>query len=384
MKEKILIVDDEESVRNILYRTLSGEGYSCELSEDGIDALKKVGEGHFDAVLTDIMMPGMDGLELLRRIKKLDDDIVVIVLTGYGSMESAVEAMRWGASDYITKPIPNLDSVEIALRRSIENRNIRRELAALKRVNKMKDDFLSIVFHELYTPLTSVKASLSLLSGGHLGDLNDEQKKVLNILKEESGRLGHIISRVLLMAELQSGDVDLSWGCVDARDIVAGVLASFRGEIEAAHLRVECSGLKDLPPLHCDGKHIRVVFENLVENAVKFNREGGWVSIRARREGDWAEFEVSDGGIGIAPENLERIFDKFQQVEDPMTRKVGGLGLGLSISRRIVELHGGRIWAESEPGEQTSFKFTLPLHEAPHAGVDRITKTQFKTRPTGE
>ncbi len=242
---------------------------------------------------------------------------------------------------------------------AIENARLVEALRAAYRklgeLDRMKSDFIAIASHELRTPLSLVLGYASLLQQQGTGG-----RELEGVLRAAT-RLKNIIETMLNLRYLETGEMVLSREVFDLREEVALACETYRSLAESSALTIECI-LPETPLIvRADREKIRLVLDNLLSNAVKFNSPGGRVKVRAIHRPEMAEIVVADTGIGIPPEALPRIFERFYQAEDPMTRRYGGLGLGLSIVREMVERHGGRVWAESTPGEGSRFYVRLPL-----------------------
>jgi len=237
------------------------------------------------------------------------------------------------------------------------------------RLNEMKSDFISRVSHELKTPLASIRAASDIIAQAKIGALNHKQEKMLRIITQETGNLVCLIEDLLDMSEIESGRISLSFRRCSLADAARASLDHFRGRYRQKQVALLDSLPPACPHVHADPGRIRQVFDNLLSNALKFTPAGGRVELRviAEERGDrtggrrMLQASVSDTGVGIQRRELERIFDKFHQAESLNTRAAGGAGLGLSISKFLVEAHGGEIWVESQPGAGSTFFFSLPI-----------------------
>lgn len=234
----------------------------------------------------------------------------------------------------------------------------------LKKLLQVKSDFLSLISHELKSPLTVIQGYLTLLTKKQMGSLNPEQEEGLSVAAHEADHLNYLINQILDLSQLDSGKFELNPEPIDVAELLRHSLAALRGAAKKSlvsfRVRLSPAARRALG----DGNKIKQVFRNILENALKFSPEGGTVSIRGEKRDGKLVYSVSDRGIGIPDDELEKVFDRFYQVKNPLTMKFGGMGLGLAISKNIVELHGGRIWAESKPGKGTAVFFTLPAEGA--------------------
>lgn len=235
-----------------------------------------------------------------------------------------------------------------------------KELVKLRQLDTMKDNFISTVSHELRTPLTSMLASVSLIRQGFAGAISDQQNDLLSIVHRNAERLKAIINDLLDLSRLESGRTQLSFEKVNLDQMVRDCLSEIESLAAEKKIRIQASlqfgGVIELDPMK-----IQQVLINLVGNALKFTPEGGEVTVETRKSKESARIRVKDTGIGIPEDQLEKVFRRFYQVEDTLTRSKQGTGLGLPICKRIVELHGGKIRAESVMGQGSCFEFTLPI-----------------------
>ena len=220
METRILIVDDEKAIRDFLYEALTRlGGFSVELAENGEEALKKIEKENFDLVLTDMKMPKMDGLQLIAEIAKSKPETLMVLLTGHGSIDSALEAMKRGASDYLSKPI-NLDELLVRLRKVLDERQrfislkdyateLEKANQELRKIDEMKSEFVSVASHELRTPLAAIKNAVQLMLQGKTGEINENQKKFLSMAERNINRLTSILNSLLDLSRIESGKIRL-------------------------------------------------------------------------------------------------------------------------------------------------------------------------------
>jgi len=226
-------------------------------------------------------------------------------------------------------------------------------------LDRLKSDFISVASHELRTPLSLILGYATMLRE-QVGEAAGPQ---LDVVLRAALRLKQIIETMLNLRYLETGQLIVSCEHFDLRELVSEACDDYRSMAEASGLVMQIQVPRKSLVLWADRDKIRVVLDNLLSNAVKFTPRGGRIRLTVARRGNQAEVAVADTGIGIPSEALERIFEPFQQVEDPMTRRHGGMGLGLSIVKGLVELHGGQVWAESVPGRGSRFVFVLPVEQ---------------------
>jgi len=242
------------------------------------------------------------------------------------------------------------------------------ETGEKSRLNDLKSDFISRVSHELKTPLASIRAASDVIAQAKIGALNRKQEKMLRIITEETGNLVCLVEDLLDISEIESGRIELEFGRCSLSEAARASLEQFKVRYREKGVALLDAVLPACPPIQADTKRIRQVFHHLLSNALKFTPAGGRVELKVaveEQEGDdgmrtMLVASVSDSGIGIARKDLERIFDKFHQTENLNTRSAGGSGLGLSISKFLVEAHGGELWVDSHPGAGSTFFFTIP------------------------
>ena len=382
MRQKILIVDDEREIRTLLSKALTKHGgFQIDVSENGEEALKKMEGDQFDLVLTDLMMPKMDGLELISRVAASQPNTLTVLMTGHVSIDSALEAMKRGASDYLTKPL-NLDEMFIRLRKVLEERNrfvslkdyaseLERANQELKRLDQLKSEFVSVASHELRTPLAAIKNSVHLILKGRTGAINEAQTKFLSMAERNIDRLTNILNDLLSLSRIESGRIEMRMETLNIRELLEWITVSLSPQAQVKSIRLEAEIADVLPLVYADRDKIEQIMTNLIGNALKFTPEEGQVLVTAHpppadpegKGGQMVSVSVQDTGPGISAEHLEAIFEKFYQVEGSLQRSVGGTGLGLAITKGLVEALNGKIWVESEVGSGSTFTFTLPVSQ---------------------
>lgn len=268
---------------------------------------------------------------------------------------------------HLEKPFPRIINSESAC---IEDDNGRylgivvllRDVSKEREIEQMKSDFVSLVSHELRTPLVAIKGAADNLLDGLAGELNDTQKDCLVLSKRNIDRLNRLISDLLDISRIEAGKIQLNKQPADAASIVKDVLGLFQASAKEKNIALESLLSEELPLVTIDSDKINQVLTNLVGNALKFTPAQGKIIVKVFRAENFLRVEVKDTGVGIPKQDLEKVFDKFYQVDrNKSFTSVKGTGLGLPISKGIVERHGGKIWAESEAGQGSKFIFTLPV-----------------------
>lgn len=235
------------------------------------------------------------------------------------------------------------------------------QLEHLRQIDALKDQFLSILSHELRTPVNAITGFGSILADEVAGPLSDEQHAYLRKMLKGADILLVLINDLLDMSRIQAGKFSLEPQLMSLHHVAEDVVSHLKPLADQCHHRIEVDVPADLPDLLADAQRVGQVLTNLTNNAIKFTPEGGTIRIAARREGGGIRCEVCDTGIGIAPQDVTKLFQPFTQLDMSHTRRVGGTGLGLSISKALVEAHGGQIGVDSTPGMGSTFWFTLPL-----------------------
>jgi signal transduction histidine kinase len=277
-----------------------------------------------------------------------------------------VEAVnKQGGQQFIQEDVETLMALAAQAAVAIENARLvgalRKAYDRLGQLDRLKSDFIAIASHELRTPLSLILLYAAVLRG-QLGDASGTQ---VEAVQRAAMRLKNIIDTMLNLRYLETGQMDLAPACFDLRAEVEGACEDYEALAETGGVELFANVPDGEVLVFADREKVRVMLDNLISNAVRFTPPGGRVRVMLGGQGDEVEVAVIDTGIGIAPEELERIFDRFYQVEDPMTRRHGGMGLGLTIVKELVNLHGGRVWAESVPGQGSRFVVALPTRVSP-------------------
>ena len=374
---RILIVDDEAALATALARTLQNEGYSTTSVTNATRAVPLLqtaltSGSPFDVLITDLMMPEMNGIALLRAALQEDEHLAVVVMTGHGTIDSAVAAMKNGALDFIEKPF-NLTVIRPVLSRAFAVRRLRRENAALvarvaertqeleaanselSSVNRELEAFAHTVAHDLRTPLHAMMGFAELLSSEKPGALNDVQKEYLLDIQDSGERLTHLTKHLLDIALLGSGRLERE--SVNVAEMVTEVLTELRRSSPDRELTL-CIG--PLPEASADRTLLREVFVNLLSNAIKFTgkTQDPRIEIDGWHEAGHAVYRVRDNGAGFDPREARSLFMPFRRLH--AGDQFEGTGVGLSLVRRIVERHGGQVTAEGEVGRGACFRISLP------------------------
>ena len=379
----ILVVDDVLENRDLLERRLVRQGHTVVAAQSGKEALQLVGEQSFDLILLDIMMPEMDGLEVLERLKSASTlrHIPVVVISALDDMDSVARSIEMGAEDYLSKPF-NPVLLKARVNACLEKKRMRdREVELyeqlrenfnkLQEVEELRDGLVHMVVHDLRTPLTSVITGIDTLKIA--GELNDLQNECLRIALSGGHSLLTMINDLLDVSKMESNALELDLETLPAPEVVEAAMERMRPLANKKYQELITHLDPALPPLWADRDKLGRTLINLLGNAVKFTPEGGKVILSARlgaMDGDSAlqkddtksvVFSIHDTGPGIPSDALDTVFDKFRQVRSGQAAHTLSTGLGLTFCKLAVEAHGGRIWVESELGAGSAFSFSLPL-----------------------
>lgn len=353
----ILVVDDEQVIRELCSKAL--RGYRILQAADGAEALSILEKETVDVVLTDIMMPHISGLDLLKTIKEREPNQVVVVMTGYADKEIILRALKTDADDFISKPI-NLLQLKTAVDKAIEKKILKEELVHLKRMDRLKSEFLGLISHKLKTPATVISLFIQNLGQG-IGDPSDPAfQEALSLIIEESHYLNYLIKDLLYYSEiiLQEGPPRLA--AVNPGELLLGVVSELRNDLRKKQLHLDNALPAALPEMDLDRQRIAFSLRALLENAIKFTPPAGIIRLSAQIREESVRLSISDTGPGIPREELPKVFEKFYQVDPAHTGQVRGFGLGLFYARQFAQSHGGNILLDSSPGQGTVATLILP------------------------
>jgi signal transduction histidine kinase len=494
---KILVADDERVVREGCTRILTPQGFTVLQAANGQEALELLVAEPVNVILCDLKMPVMGALEVLEETADRYPDIPVIIITGHGTVESAVECMKRGAYDFVTKPfradhlvlivrralekqdlekkarelqqerarnlydlateqsrlraivncmadgvlvtnrelevvlcnpafmrlleLPSPSSRPVALKEYVEDDrliqslqsllsrargetefisqelqrnhtcvravsalvygperevigtvNVLHDITSLKEMDRMKSDFVNQVSHELRAPLAAIKQQHTVILEGLAGELTSKQEELLSRAQARMQGLLDMVSDLLDVAKIESGHAVQQQVPLNLQSTLAATVELMYPKAEEQGISVKLEVQPGLPLIQADSRSMEEVFTNLLSNAINYSPDGGIVTISAVSHGGYLEIRVSDTGIGIAHDEISKIFDRFYRVKHPQTRNVVGTGLGLAIVRGIIEAHRGSVEVESEPGAGTTFRVFLPIvSEGNSAHYDR-------------
>lgn len=368
---RLLVVDDEAPLMGALRRTLQDEGYEVVGVTSGAEAMAALRETPFDLLMVDLMMPEMDGIAVLRLALAEDAQLAAILMTGHGSVPTAVEAMKIGAIDYVLKPfklsalLPALERALTIRRLRVRNleleQRVRARTAELERANGELEAFTSSVSHDLRTPLRAIAGFAEILRDYHAQALSPEVRHLIDLIHTGAGEMSQMISDLLAFARLgrqpvRRQRVELERMFREAFEELAPERRDRRIEFQVAAL----------PVADGDPALLRRVVVNLLANAIKYTRPREVAVITVTAAAEAAEgtpiYCVRDNGVGFDMRDADRLFGVFSRLHH--AHEFEGTGVGLATARTIIERHGGQIWAEAVKQEGAAFFFTVPAEDA--------------------
>jgi two-component system phosphate regulon sensor histidine kinase PhoR len=479
---RLLVVDDEKRIRNSCARLLTQEGHAVDTADTGNMGIEMIEKEHYDIILLDLMMPGISGMEALAKIRSLHPDTVIIVITGYATLEHSIEAMKKGAFDFLSKPFSPNDlraviakaNEHISTLHDIKSENSRlrvllnhlgdgvltvdmnrnivlanpsflqmmhhpggrvigrplmefmwaqkiesiidealrmpadkfseaaeeispaaaeevdgkilnavcvpfrdrigrnlgaiivlQDITALKKIDQLKSEFVSLVAHEIRSPMSSVQMQLKVILDELAGPVSPKQMEILSRASEKIGSMVKMSSELLDLAKIESGLITQEKETLDMGPVLEDQVQMYLAQAQAKSIDLKLDAMDSCPPVFADRMKMEEVLSNLISNAIKYTPENGRIRVSASEENGYLCIQVQDSGFGMSEEDLEHIFDKFYRVKNAQTRYIIGTGLGLSIVKSIVESHNGLIRAESQLEKGSTFKVCLPKME-PH------------------
>ena len=370
---RVLIVEDSENDARLLLRELKRVGYEpvyeCVYTANDMNtSLEKL---NWDVIISDFVMPQFSGLEALKLVQGKGLDIPFIITSGKISDDTAVISMKAGAADYIMKD--NLARLGPAIDRELQEKMVRRErektsrvlkereeeLRVLRKIDQLKDEFVGLVSHELRTPLTVILGALNTVMTEDDRLSRKEIKLLIGDAYYEAEMLSDILANLLESARAQANRLQINEEPVNIRETIGIVIKKISQQIPPRQVNVECD---ESLTVNADRIRLQRILHNLLDNAVKYSSSGTRIEVVVTKLNNEVLIGVKDRGIGIPSDLQGKLFEPFQRLEQP-SNKAAGTGLGLVVCRRLVEAHGGRMWVESQPGEGSFFKFTLPISD---------------------
>ena len=359
-KPKILIIDDEEIVLDSCTQILKSGNYQIATAQNGTEGLELLMEFQPDLVYVDLKMPGISGFEVLDQIHEYDSTIVTIVITGFATVSSAVEAMKKGTYDFLPKPFTP-DELRLITQRGLEMRELVLETIALRREKEMlREHFAAIVSHELKSPLGAVQQNLYVLADDLSEMLTEEQSTKVKRLQTRIADLVKLINTWLRAISVDISSIREKFEPTSIATVITKTVENVQIHATRKAIDIETSAADTQSFVNGEEGTLVEAVVNIVGNAVKYSRIGGHVSISAKEKGDHVHIIVADNGVGIAQEDLPHLFEDFFVGKSKIEGERRS-GVGLAITRRIIEAHDGSISVESELGKGSTFVIQLPV-----------------------
>ena len=356
--EKLLIVDDDLSILRVLKMRLESEGYRVEVASE-IKAAKDLAlRNNFELAILDLKLPGGDGIDLMKSIHEADPNLPVIILTAYGTIESAVEAMKAGAYIYLKKPF-NYRELLFQIRNGIEKATLKDALAErtakLEEINKELESFSYSVSHDLRAPLRAIDGYARMILKKQVDKFDKDTLNKFNAIRSNVHMMAQLIDDLLTFSRL--GKMQMVMSKIDMDQLVRDVWKELQAINPERNITLT---MQSMPTGYGDMKLIRQVYSNLLGNAVKFtkNRDAALIEVGGRTVNDEDVFYVKDNGVGFDMAYYDKLFGIFQRLHS--ADEFEGTGVGLATIQRIIHRHGGRVWAEGQVNEGATFYFSLP------------------------
>ena len=367
-KLRILVADDEAGMRHSIGRALQKftlelpeieeVGFSVEGVPSGEEALEKISAGAPDLLLLDHKMGGMSGLSVLEHLAGRDLDMLTIMVTAFATIETAVRATKSGAFDFIAKPFTP-DELKETIRKAASHLLVQRaarKLAAEK--HRVRFEFISVLGHELKSPLGAIENYLNLLKDRALGSDLAAYEEAISRCKLRAEGMQKLIVDLLDLTRIESGQKKRELAEVDVAAVAQGAIDNVKPNAERKGIAVSLSAVGPAV-MTADRGEIEIILNNLLTNAIKYNRDQGRVDVRLEGDDERVRIAVADTGIGMTPEEAERLFHDFVRIKNEKTRLITGSGLGLSIVKKIAQLYGGSVRVESKADVGSTFSVEL-------------------------
>ena len=373
----ILVADDVPANVELLFDQLSTLGYRIIAAEDGPSAIAACFEHNPDLCILDVSMPAGDlgvdtrstGFEVCRRIKRdpRTSRIPVIFVTALNDTGDRVKGIEAGGDDFLTKPHNRLvlgARVRSLLKLKAATDALEGSYRKLRELEKVREDLMKMIVHDLKTPLTAVLATLEMLGDGDFGSLNDSQKEAVSSTEDKAEDLLGLIEDILEVARIEEAAMKLTYTQIAPGALLGELMHEWSHRFQQEKTKASLNVDGEAPIFEADRSLLKRVFSNLIQNAVTHSSTPVELTIAARKATDGILFTVTDTGPGIPPEYHELIFRKFGQVAATQAPRVRSSGLGLTFCKLVVDMHGGMIWVKSREGEGSSFYVQLPLRPA--------------------
>lgn len=359
----ILIIDDNKKNLQVLGNILNDEKYKIAMAKEGVSGIKLAKKIQPDAILLDIMMPGMDGYEVCEKLKKDDNtkEIPVLFITAKNETEDIVEGFKKGGVDYITKPF-NKEELLIRLKTHLDLKKakelVKNQADELLELNKAKDKLFSVISHDLKNAIGSFKTAATMMSDQI--ELFDEKEivEVTGLLKESANTTYDLMENLLFWAKSHLSAIEPEFKNIVLKEIVDSVIKIFKSNAKNKGISLTVDIPDDLL-VFADAETVKIILRNLISNSLKFTNKKGSISIYTKKEDKFITVSIKDTGVGIAKENIDKVFNDKKHFTTFGTNSEKGSGIGMGLCKTYTEANGGEISITSKVGEGTTVSFTL-------------------------
>jgi signal transduction histidine kinase len=364
LDKTILVVDDQEGIR-VLFQRILKKDFKVYCASSGREAAEFLLKNEVDVIITDMVMPEMNGNELLKWISENNISSEVIVMSGFSDISAAVEAMKNGAIDFLTKPIMDMDLLRRKIRWACQKRALSKENIKLKELNEIKDKFVTMIAHELRTPISVISGYMSILKSRELS--SEEQQSLLQEVYPATDRLTRVVEDILLIITTGREKSALKYSRISCSSFFQSLSNQIQYFVKKRNQTLTIELDEDII-FEADEQQMEKAVINILMNSIKFTPDKGIISLSAEKENKTILFKVKDTGIGIDPAFHKQIFESFSIIHDVMKHKSGsyefmsyGFGVGLTVTKQVIDLHGGSIEIDSELNKGTVMKISIPL-----------------------
>lgn len=358
-KPLILIVDDEEALRDGCRQVLEKSGYAVLTAEHGIEGIKLARENLPDMAFIDLKMPNISGMEIIEILSRDIPDMVLVMITGFATIVSAVEAMQKGAYDYLPKPF-NPDQLRALTKRGLEHRNLKIETKRLREEKDlMESNFITFVSHEMRSPLVVIRQYIEALNAIAGERFDKDIREIIERCRKRIQSLEEMVEHWLDISRIENGTLAQQKVCLSLDAIISQSVEEMTPVCRKRGISLETNISPKLPQITGDEESLVRVFTNIIGNATKYTPEGGKITVSCQHDEYYINASIADTGVGIAPDKLSLIFEPFFRCGGK-NEKHSGSGLGLTFCKKIMESHKGCIAVSSKEGEGTTFVLTFP------------------------
>ena len=372
----VLFVDDDQKIANELLLILQKYFANIDTAKNGEEGLQKALKKEYDIIITDILMPKLDGLEMIQKIKQTNNHTKFIIQTAYSNRDFLVKSIELGVSGYLIKPITFkqiANTIKQVTDEIYNQKKINEHIQEIERLSKVKSEFLANMSHEIRTPLNAILGFIKIMKDEDDGKF----AKYLNIIDSSSQTLLTIINDILDLSKIEAGKLKIEFIDFHSEELFTAIeLFEQKAKEKSIDYKIKFINVPEF--LYSDIHRLKQIISNLISNAIKFTPENKKVEVTIEYNNENLYVEVADEGIGIPKEKLTTIFDAFSQADASTTRQFGGTGLGLTISYRLVDMLGGKLKVESELNKGSKFFFSIPIKQGKNFTSNKINSINLK------